>query len=655
MLKSASDEQKAILAHVARGRSVKVDAVAGSGKTTTCLHVAKSNPTKAVFQLTYNARLKLETRARASQLSIHNIEVHSYHAFFVKYFDESGFTDVSIIEHLKRGPPKLRVPLHCDILIIDEAQDMNLLYFQLVLLLLQFLSETPPQLIVMGDCKQSIFNFNGADHRFLSLADKIFKREMEEARLSTSYRLTTQTAAFINECCVGAPQMHAVRDGRKPQYVIDNVFGEEIARRIFEYLTDPRFSAGDIFVLCASVRSDAGPAKILANRLTQMGVPIFVSISEEDPMDEDILAGKVVFSTFHQSKGLERSVVFLLGFDAGYFQYYKKNEGNVGVINNEMYVALTRAKQELILVHHCGNDFLPFVNRNLLSKYTSFEDSSLPIASRFAQKNGAKRKFGVKELLGHINPEVTADLLSDIEQKECTKGEKTHIEFPTKVWDKEMAEAVADINGVSIVAYYEFKATKEITFVERLYDADEPMKKRVYGNLDKELLRCSTEWLCVGTGYKFKRYQIKSFAWIETGMFEAARRRLEKEIGSSVSEIAFEKECRYIWRGTEISGCADIYDAKNQHLWEIKVVNELKVEHFIQLLLYRWLFEKNGIPVKRCFLFNVRDGRKVEVSARGQVDRIVETLIQQKRMNKACETRDCVFLEKCWAKYIQVC
>ncbi len=655
MLKSASDEQKTILEHVALGRSVKVDAVAGSGKTTTCLHIAKSNPTKAVFQLTYNARLKLETRARASQLGIQNIEVHSYHAFFVKYFDGSGFTDVSIIECLKRGPPELRAPLRCDILIIDEAQDMNLLYFQLVLLLLRSISDNLPQLIVMGDCKQSIFNFNGADHRFLSLADKIFKRDMEEARLSTSYRLTTQTAAFINECCVGAPQMHAVRSGRKPQYVIDNVFGEEIARRVFEYLTDPRFSAGDIFVLCASVRSEAGPARILANRLTQMGVPIFVSISEEDPMDEDILTGKVVFSTFHQSKGLERPVVFVLGFDAGYFQFYKRNAGNVGVINNEMYVALTRAKQELILVHHCGHDFLPFVKRELLPEYTSFDDSSVSIAARLAQKDGVKSKFKVTELLGHINPEVIAELVSDIEQKECAQGERRRIEFPTKVWDAEMAEAVADINGVSIVAYYEFKATKVISFVERLYDADEPMKRRVYKNLDKELLRCSTEWLCAGTGYKFKRYQIKSFAWIETEMFEAARRRLEKEIGSAVSELSFEKECRYTWRGTEIAGCADIYDAKNQHLWEIKVVNELKVEHFIQLLLYQWLFEKNGIPVKRCFLFNVQDGRKVEVAARGRFEHIVDTLIQQKRANQTCETRDCVFIEKCWAKYIYVC
>jgi hypothetical protein len=74
-----SPEQLAIAASVGGGFSVVVDAVAGSGKTTTVLHIAAASPGKRILLLTYNARLKTETRRRAAGLK--NLEVHSYHSF----------------------------------------------------------------------------------------------------------------------------------------------------------------------------------------------------------------------------------------------------------------------------------------------------------------------------------------------------------------------------------------------------------------------------------------------------------------------------------------------------------------------------------------------------------------------------------------------
>ena len=56
-----SDEQKLIIKSL-KSNNVLVDSVAGSGKTTTNLYLAKEYPHNKLLLLTYNAKLKIETR-----------------------------------------------------------------------------------------------------------------------------------------------------------------------------------------------------------------------------------------------------------------------------------------------------------------------------------------------------------------------------------------------------------------------------------------------------------------------------------------------------------------------------------------------------------------------------------------------------------------
>ena len=101
-LPSISEEQQNIVSLVSSGYNVQVDAVAGSGKTTTSLYLAKKNSDKQILLLTYNAKLKLETREKTVSLDIKNMEVHSYHAFCVKYFNHKAFKDNEILTLLKK-------------------------------------------------------------------------------------------------------------------------------------------------------------------------------------------------------------------------------------------------------------------------------------------------------------------------------------------------------------------------------------------------------------------------------------------------------------------------------------------------------------------------------------------------------------------------
>ena len=83
-LPKKSIEQNNIIQQLSLNNNVLVDSVAGSGKTTCNLHIAQHFPNMNILLLTYNSKLKVETREKAQKLEIFNIEVHSYHSFGVK-------------------------------------------------------------------------------------------------------------------------------------------------------------------------------------------------------------------------------------------------------------------------------------------------------------------------------------------------------------------------------------------------------------------------------------------------------------------------------------------------------------------------------------------------------------------------------------------
>lgn len=79
LIPTPSEEQRRIVEKLNQGYNVAVNSVAGSGKTTTSLHVARGG--QRTLLLTYNARLKDETRVKAKAAGLVNMEVHSFHAF----------------------------------------------------------------------------------------------------------------------------------------------------------------------------------------------------------------------------------------------------------------------------------------------------------------------------------------------------------------------------------------------------------------------------------------------------------------------------------------------------------------------------------------------------------------------------------------------
>jgi hypothetical protein len=102
MLAEASLEQKIII-NAIKTNNVKVNSVSGSGKTTTVLHMAKELHKESILLLTYNARLKLETRKRKNELGLNNLSVDSYHSFCVGNYNRKCFKDSVIIKILEEN------------------------------------------------------------------------------------------------------------------------------------------------------------------------------------------------------------------------------------------------------------------------------------------------------------------------------------------------------------------------------------------------------------------------------------------------------------------------------------------------------------------------------------------------------------------------
>ena len=586
MLAEASLEQKIII-NTIKNNNVKVNSVAGSGKTTTVLHMAKELNKESILLLTYNARLKLETRKRKNELGLINLTVDSYHSFCVGNYNRKCFKDSVIIKILEENNKPLKKFAY-NIIVIDEAQDMNKLYYKLVNKIIND-NGGDCKICIIGDKYQSIYQFNSADYRFITLAEKIFKPnelEWKELKLSTSFRITNQMANFINHCVMGFNYINANKDGEKVRYIMTETFNyERPLAEVMYYLNDCDFD--DIFILAPSVKKgkNDSPIRVLANILTKVGIPIHVPTDDDEKLDEDVVKNKVVFSTFHQAKGLERKNVIVYGFDESYFQIFNK-DADPNVCPNELYVAITRASQGLTILHNTQKNYVPFLNEDLLEKYTHYERANL----RTVYEGGKSITLDVSEIAKHLPSEIVHKALDYFERNVINKKDK-FIDIPIKTKQGNLHEHVAEINGIVIPSYFEFinNVNNKMSIHQILLDKNQKVDIKVHKDMPtSDLLKLATQYSAFSSGYNFKMNQIKDYNWMEDSKLDDAVDRLELIINKN-AKFEVEVYNPELKIGKVIVGRIDCLD--NDTVWEFKCTKDLDTEHFIQLAIYALLNE----------------------------------------------------------------
>lgn len=648
ILPPISEDQCTILQELRNGNNVIVDSVAGSGKTTTNLYIAYENPTYNILLLTYSARLRMETKVKQEKLELSNVEVHTYHSFSRKYYDSECSTNIHMIRFLKKKATlsDRDVPIY-DIIILDETQDMTSLYFEIICLLLK--KNKCAQLCILGDENQSIFEFNGADKRFITMADKIFTQNgfpWVKCPLNVSFRITQEMSHFINHCMMNRERIHSNKISNvKPKYIICNTFTDYTTKsnrvydEIMKYI-DMGYVPEDFFILASSIRGENTPVRILENKIknSKPEFPIFCPTSDEGKLNEEQLRSKLVFSTYHQVKGLERKIVFVFGMDDFLYNGVWKDI-DFTLCPNELYVACTRATEHLVLLHHYKQDYLPFLQKEELSKWC---DVDLPKGFRSTKtdKNSHNIDFdiGVCNLLRHLSCEVIDSCFQKLTLL-SKKMPRDIITIPTIVYQP-LCEDVSDLNGIVLPLYFNYKLKNnnlnEVGCYAKLKKLTNEKDKKEDPLLYREIvkiipylkefetkelsiatmLHISNVWKAYTDKFIHKLEQIKQYTWITQDILDIGYERFcTLDITqNAVFEKSCSHKCVYGKKPINVIGSIDCCD--DESIYEFKCVSELTPEHYLQLAIYKYLYEseyKNEAKSKKYYMYNVRSDELVEM------------------------------------------
>lgn len=746
-----SDEQHSVYNLINQGDNVIVDACAGSGKSTTILSIATNMPKHEFTLITYNSMLCEETRSKVKDLELNNIKIFTFHALAVRYYDKKSFVDSVIRKIISNNIPMRGAPPKLNVLVVDESQDMTFLYFKLIIKFCRDCNQKI-QLLILGDYMQGLYEFKGADIRFLTCAHKIWEKfillksnTFHNCTLKTSYRITHQMANFVNNIMLKEERLIACKNGPKVVYLRRkmNVTQIYIAHLIENLIMDGA-NYDDILVLGASVKGERSFIRQMENYLVLRGIPCHVpTIESSDKIDEKVIKNKVVFATFHAVKGRQRKHVFVMGFDNTYFKYNARGLSPY-ICPNTLYVACTRATTQLVVIEnepmYGGNTQLKFLKLNhheLQRKdYINFQgipayrkpdtDDELDLKPTVHSITPTKLiQFISESILEEINP-----LLESIFLK-ISPDNLDSINIPTIInTSNNLYEDVCDLNGITIPIIF-FEKLQECTpqnavphinmhtlgggntlrsliddDLDNLGENEHLYLKKCRAELSttcntiSEYLRIANLYVAVKEKlyFKYKQIPIDEYTWISVDTMKDCFKRMYETLGKECSSLITENESlsssstspstptnvyRYKIEETIVSSAQFDRNKKiNEYLslffpndefiftarvdlvtddcvWEIKCVNTITNDHFIQVVVYAWLWRicvediANLENIREFKLFNIKTGEIYVLNARTEeLNTIIIALLKDKFGNKEIKV-DNDFITEC-QDYIQL-
>ncbi|KAI7777868.1 hypothetical protein LA080_002991 [Diaporthe eres] len=486
------EQQVAIDALLHTDNNIIIDAIAGSGKTTTILHLAQSSPDTNFLVLVYNRRLMLETEERVQGLGLPNVTVLNYHALGARYYTPECATDQGlkrVVEEDMSVIEGLNLPTF-SVLVMDEQQDMTPIlkrFVDKVILDKGFIGpgrvpcDRPDQLrvVVLGDKRQEVYSFNNADSRFLTMAARpevfgyLNNNRWIAADQTTSNRVTQQNVDFINQQMLKQPlgmAMRAVRnhsqDGSpypKPRYIICDPY-EDILSEVLRLLDTCGLSPTEIIVLAPSVRG-ASPAIYLANDLALRGIPVFRSDSDVSDIAPEVASGKVLICTYHQAKGIERRASIVLGFDQGYHTWFDKTVNPRKAVSNPQYVAATRALEHLVLIHDSRRAALPFVDLDKVGDTCELH-TIRPLQVESPAPRERIPAFSVTTLCRNLSETLITDCLGRLDFRLLAVPAYGVPPPPTEIQDRSgLLEGVSSITGTAAPAVFQWRQRRQTSIV----------------------------------------------------------------------------------------------------------------------------------------------------------------------------------------------
>lgn len=683
---NCSREQRRVSKYL-KHHNVSVNSNPGSGKTTTALCIARSYPNQNILLITYSAHLKSETREKFRVQGIHNIEAHSYHSFFRNYYFESCSTDFDIEQCLSEEMEN--TPFHYDIIIIDECQDMTPLYFESVCRIIHDNRHPQTRLCVLGDDLQNIYSFKDADSRFLTMAKEIYpntSKKWKSTTLQMSYRLTDEIADFINRAMYNNTRTYpilACKSRNKPSYHLVDSRKSDIVNIVLSLLE--RYTPGDIFILAASLRRTNSLVKVLENslKMARPDVALFIPDAEDESLNEKIMMHKLVFATYHQSKGRERPVTIVLNFDASYTTYYNRDPIYQTKCPNELNVACSRSTEELILIHDRKYGVLPFLNQAEMKEcvhlFNCGDDANQIVTETKESKGEFVKQVKCTDLIRFLSADFWTLLRNTVRVERHRLGKKLDFRSTATFnhYGIEIEESVSNLVGITIPLIFEYKKTKQ----SRCYAT---LKHRGFLDSKKQYLRNHkkfpptldkfkiSHWLALAniwnhylSKYYHKLYQINDYSF---GDKRFVRKCLERLDSLNISDtVEFEDNFTLSQTkelpNTMLSCSLDCVDYFNNSIYEFKCVDKITMDHILQVTVYMYAYAqrdtestfpvKKGCEERKWFIYNMRTDELLQIRFdRPSVIRdIVQALYKDRNDRKPfTRTSDQEFLDLCKSK-----
>jgi hypothetical protein len=698
-----SEEQNNVIEILSKGLNCFVNAVPGAGKSTLSYLISNNFQNFNVLSLTYSASLKREARIKIQQYNIENLEIHSYHSFAIEYYNENF--DDSVIERVVEENKRLNKIDKIDLLILDEIQDMTINIYNMVMKYISD-SENNIQLLVIGDKDQAIFSFVDADHRFLTLADKIFPGNFAKAFLSRSYRLTDPVSQFINQCMLGESKILTSKPGKNVQYVIGNPYFRDFKNYIYKCIEDKiknGYSYEDIFILAPSVKGDKTPIKRLNQFLAQQkiygrNIPIYINTNDEESLTDEHLKNKIVMTTFHQSKGRERKLVILMGFDESYYKFTQTEyDPENPICPNPLYVAPSRPTEELIIIHSFQSGSAKYQNRKLpffrmsIEELDNSEFCDVKIIGEelykmgkqklfnmlewedYVIKNDEKHTFSVTELTTYLSESFISETnlwLKKIFKLTNIKNKSINIKNSIKNDEMRTTENVSDVNGIIIPAMWEMDNNgicsiyKEIKNYRNTSNFVSNLFKEEYNKINwpcetiADYLHLGNMYMSVRQGLQTNLNQIDpNNEWLTKTQINVCKDNLDKYVNKE--NIEFEKKLgdyegifTHVHKEFGKIELKGVIDAINDDtIYEFKCTQELLAEHKLQLVLYAWIWKHSGMERdygKKDFkLMNIITGEIYEMEREWWIiDQIVDKILCNKLKDKV-DLSDDEFISQC--------
>ncbi|KZV99986.1 P-loop containing nucleoside triphosphate hydrolase protein [Exidia glandulosa HHB12029] len=690
-----SPEQTAVIEHC-RHSNVVVAARPGSGKTATAEALVQANPSVPIAVVTYSKRLQISTQTRLADYA--QADAFTFHGLASRLFGEVVHTD-NLLRNLrqKKTPPTWTNMPDYRYVILDELQDMTSDLYWLSCTFITALTRrngTAPNLLILGDQRQAIYEFRGADARYLTLTPDIFSAmspySWERLQLAQSFRLSHQTASFVNNAFLGGDEyIKGSHDGRKPLYVHADLSNIRALIDVFLPLIH-EYGPENTAIIAPFVRNHPFLPH-LCNALSNLhSIPIAVSTSDDISLDADVLNGKLAVTTYHQFKGSERRCVIVYGADASYFNFMGRDLPD-DQCPNATFVALTRARDQLVVVQNSTHPAMPFVNWDAVHQYADYVNLDYD-EPRAQYEPGRPLRLGLllpqkvlaSQCARHVRDEELDALVhenvqilelvgpspygpfDDVPEKVCTNASKNH------------HEVVSDLNGLVVTAALEFSL--QHTLASLGFENSKRGKGGTPADIPTDpreravwLMKAAVQYEAKTSGYRSRLVQMKDqpFDWFaEGGLLDLAAERLQTEVASGVSDMSqlqFEHSMSTTFKigeeETKLSGRSDILyceeRGKEVHttIWEVKFVTALSQEHVVQAVVYGYLWTVTQpktrlqrhpiVHFPRLVLFNVRTGAKWEIkTTQDRARSLIEGVLREKYTSKGESAVD-EFLKDC--------